>query len=610
MNEELKDNVPSGKYSQSFLARTSLTLIGLMVVIPYLQYHHARPIPAFYTEYIAFVLGTAALVLFLAGRYWRNIALPWIVFAPLGLFIVMLLQMNLGMSPYYEMQIIALFYLLWAMLLITLGAVLQKEFGLKIISIVLAWFFLVGGEISATVGILQHFNIQSFLDSFIAEKNFAAIYGNVGQTNHFATYISLALASLIFLFSASRISIWGAISLALPLLFVLALSGSRSSGVYLFAVLVLSLLLYWRGTACTEGVVAKRRLLIASFLQIIGFVFMQWFVQTSLFVSPTGTVTVVDRIFDHATNSSIRFYLWKEAWHMFLQEPLLGVGTGQFAWHHFQLAAVFRNPEIFGIYNNAHNIILHLLAETGLVGTLPVVGGIVIWLFGIYKVKRQSLDLSLWWLLALAGIIGLHSLHEFPLWYGHYLGIFAFLLGAGETRFISIKLPHIGKLITLLILVLGSWVMVLVEQDYSKIESILNTGDNQNKSLTSFHSSALQALHQKTLLTPYVDYALSSAMELNQEKLELKLKVNQRVMKFHPSGPVTYKHAVLLALNGEDEAAIKQAEHAALAYPNELGKFAHSLKFLEVSSPTLALKHLEDWVDRKLKEKEQPELNL
>ena len=610
MNEELKDNVSNGKYSQSFMARISLTLIGLMVVIPYLQYHHARPIPAFYTEYVAFVLGTAALVLFLAGRYWRNLALPWIVFAPFGLFIVLLLQMNLGMAAYYEMQIIALFYLLWAMLLITLGAVLQKEFGLKVISIVLAWFFLVGGEISATVGILQHFNIQSFLDSFIAEKNFAAIYGNVGQTNHFATYISLALASLIFLFSASRIPIWGAISLALPLLFVLALSGSRSSGVYLFAILVLSLLLYWRGTACTEGVVAKRRLLIASFLQIIGFVFMQWFVQTSLFVSPTGTVTVVERIFDHATNSSIRFYLWKEAWHMFLQEPLLGVGTGQFAWHHFQLAAVFRNPEIFGIYNNAHNIILHLLAETGLVGTLPVVGGIVIWLFGIYKVKRQSLDLSLWWLLALAGIVGLHSLHEFPLWYGHYLGIFAFLLGAGETRFISIKLPHIGKLVTLLILVLGSWVMVLVGQDYSKIESILNTGDNQNKSLTSFHSSALKALHQKTLLAPYVDYALSSAMELNQEKLELKLKVNQRVMKFHPSGPVTYKHAVLLALNGEDEAAIKQAEHAALAYPNELGKFAHSLKFLEVSAPTLALKHLEDWVDRKLKEKEQPELNL
>ena len=604
MNEELKENPAGGKSPQSLLAHISLTLIGLMTVIPFLQYHHARPIPAFYTEYFAFVLGTAALILFLAGRYWQNMSLPWIAFAPLGLFVVMLLQMNLGMPAYYEIQIIVLLYLLWATLLVMLGAVLRKEFGLKVISIVLAWFFLAGGEISATVGIFQHFNIHSFLDIFIAVKNNAAVYGNIGQTNHFATYISLALASLIFLFSASRIPVWAAILLALPLLFVLALSGSRSPGVYLFAVLVLSILLYWRGTLCTEGDVAKRRLLMASFLQIIGFVFMQWLVQTSLFVTSTGTVTGVERIFDQATNSSIRFYLWKEAWHMFLQSPLLGIGAGQFAWHHFQLAAVFKNPEIIGIYNNAHNIVLHLLAETGLVGTLPVIGGVVIWIIGIYKVKRQSLDLALWWLLALAGIVSLHSLHEFPLWYGHYLGITAFLLGAGETRFIPIRLPHIGKLLMLLVLVLGSWVLVTVEQDYRQIESIMPTQNNQNKSLTDTRSTLLQVLHQKTLLSPYVDYALSSAMELNREKLGLKLKVNQRVMKFHPSGPITYKHAVLLALNGEDEASIVQAEYAALAYPNELGKFANSLKMLEDESDGV-LKNLRIWADKKLKKKEE-----
>ena len=115
MNEELKDKASSGEFSQSFLARISLTLIGLMVVIPYLQYHHARPIPAFYTEYIAFVWERPHWYCFLLGDIGENIALPWIVFAPLGLFIVMLLQMNLGMSAYYEMQIIALFYLLWAM---------------------------------------------------------------------------------------------------------------------------------------------------------------------------------------------------------------------------------------------------------------------------------------------------------------------------------------------------------------------------------------------------------------------------------------------------------------------------------------------------------------
>jgi hypothetical protein len=91
-------------------------------------------------------------------------------------------------------------------------------------------------------------------------------------------------------------------------------------------------------------------------------------------------------------------------------------------------------------------------------------------------------------------------------------------------------------------------------------------------------------------------------MELNQEKLDLKLKVNQRVMGFHPSAPVTYKQAVLLALSGEDEAAIEQAENAALAYPNELVKFADSLALLKIEYPQL-LERLGDWTNRKIKEK-------
>ena len=130
------------------------------------------------------------------------------------------------------------------------------------------------------------------------------------------------------------------------------------------------------------------------------------------------------------------------------------------------------------------------------------------------------------------------------------------------------------------------------------------TQDNQNRSLVDSNISVLQALHQKTLLSPYVDYALSSTMELNQEKLDIKLKVNQRVMRFNPSGPVTYKQAVLLALNGEHEEAIEQAELAASAYPNELGEFSDSLALLQIENPE-ALKRLEDWVNRKIKAKEK-----
>ena len=592
---EIENNI-TGSPLSSLAARISLVCIGLIAILPFLQVHHALPITAFYTEYIAFALGLLALTLLLSGRYWRKLALPWIVFASLGLFAVLLLQLNLKMPAYYETQVIALLYLMWAMLLIILGSVLRREFGLTAISTALAWFFLAGGELSAAAGVIQHYDIHTFLDDFIAAKNSAAVFGNIAQTNHFANHISLALASLIFLFASRKLRIWVALPLALPLLFVLPLSGSRSPWLYLLALLILSLLLLWRGKACME----RRRLVTASFLLIAGFALMQWLVQTPLFAAPMGAITAADRMFEQAAGTAIRFYLWREAWQMFLQAPLLGVGFGEYAWHHFQLLEMFRNPEITGVYNNAHNLIMQLLAETGLAGTLPVAGGIMVWLLSL---RRQPFDLALWWLLALLAIIGIHSMLEFPLWYGQYLGISAFLLGAGETRFLQLHLPRLGRLAMLLILALSWSVMIWIEQDYRQLESIMPAQDNVHKYLSNNDISVLQTLHQKTLLSPYVDFALASRMELNQEKLALKLMINQRVMRFNPSGPFTYKQAILLALNGEHEAALRQAERADSAYPEDIEKFADSLALLKAENPE-ALERLVEWADKKIKEKE------
>lgn len=597
MNEQLI-NSNGVAAPPSLAARISLMLIGLIAVLPFLQFHHAPPIAGFYTEFVAFALGLLALTLLLSGRYWYKLALPWIVFAPLGLFAVLLLQLNLKMPVYYETQVIALLYLIWAMLLIILGSVLRREFGLTAISTALAWFFLAGGELSAAVGVIQHYEIHTILNDFIAAKTDAAVFGNIGQSNHFANHISLALASLIFLFAAAKLRVWMAILMALPLLFVLPLSGSRSPLLYLFALLALALLLLWRGKEIAVG----RKLGAASLLLIAGYALMHWLVQLPWFISSTGTLTPADRMFEQAGGTAIRFYLWQEAWQMFLQAPLLGVGAGQFAWHHFQFLTEFKNPAITGVYNNAHNLIMQLLAETGLLGTLPVIGGITLWLFNL---KRQPFDLALWWLLALLAIIGTHSMLEFPLWYGHYLGLGAFLFGAGETRFLPLRLPRLGRLAMILVLI-SSWsVMLWLRQDYHQLESIYPTKASENQRLNSDDFSTLQRLHQKTLLSPYVDFSLTSAMKLNRDKLGLKLAVNQRVMRFIPSGPLTYKQALLLALNGENEAAIRQAELAVSAYPDDLEKFVTVLTPLETENPG-TMRALIDWTNRRRQETKEP----
>jgi len=61
-------------------------------------------------------------------------------------------------------------------------------------------------------------------------------------------------------------------------------------------------------------------------------------------------------------------HLWRESWQIFGQSPWLGVGFGQFAWHHLQLLPALQQHYIQGLYNNAHNLVFQLAAETGIVG--------------------------------------------------------------------------------------------------------------------------------------------------------------------------------------------------------------------------------------------------
>ena len=580
-------------------SRASLTLIGLMVTVPFLQIYHTPPAPAFYVELAAFILGLAALSLLLSGRYWHRLALPPVILAPAGLFLVLLLQLNLGMVPYHETQVIALLYLLWAMLLIILGSVLRHDQGLTAISTTLAWYVLVGGEVSAIIGLLQHYDIHSFLDVFITARNSNGLSGNIGQSNHYASYICLALASLVFLCASDRLSARAALPLALPLLFVLPLSASRSSWLYLFALLALSLL-YRFCNKDSKASATGIRLTVMSCLLLAGCALMQWLVQTAWFAAPSETpsLTIADKLFAQAAGAAIRFHLWHEAWLMFLQAPLLGTGFGQFSWHHFQTLTLLPDPAITGIYNHSHNLFMQLLAETGLAGALPVIAGLLVWLAGL---RRQAFDLSLWWFLALLAVIGIHSLLEYPLWYSHMLGPVAILLGAGSREGLLLHLPRMGKWLMVAALAAGSWTLFAVQQDYQKIEQVMNTSGDapQDRSLNNHDLAVLQTLHGRTLLSPYVDYALASAIEPNEEKLSLKLTVSQRVMQFHPSGPAVYRHAVLLALNHQSEAAIRQAEMAAMVYPAELILFADSLRYVQTSEPD-TLKPLIAWVTDKL----------
>jgi Protein glycosylation ligase len=232
------------EFLHSARPRFALGAIGLMWILPFLQPYHRFPLTGFYSEWIAFAFGLAAALVLLAKRSWQETTLPVIAIAPIGLIVVLGLQVGLGRVPYPEQALTATLYLLWASLLMLLAHVLKRDLGMKAVATGLAWLLLAAGALDVLIASLQHFQVSTPLNFVIVQKSGSQGYGNIGQPNHFASYIALSLASTMYLYGRRHLRGVLAAACIASFLLVLAVAGSRSPWLYLGTLTALGLLLH------------------------------------------------------------------------------------------------------------------------------------------------------------------------------------------------------------------------------------------------------------------------------------------------------------------------------------------------------------------------------
>ncbi|HET7832070.1 MAG TPA: Wzy polymerase domain-containing protein [Gallionella sp.] len=561
--------LPSFRLAQFSLAHISLALVGLMWVLPFLHYRHQYPLTTFDQEWWSALLGLLALTL-LAGRsFWQQPAVPRIVQLPATLIVIVLVQWLLHKVTYFDQALLYVLYLLFALLLMVLGARLRERFGLDRLAQVLAIFLLIGAEFSALIGVLQHFRWHTPLDSVVVMKVSASVFGNLAQPNHFANYIALGLISLGLLQQQKQLRAGTVVLLALPLLLVMTLSGSRSSWLYL---LMMSGLAWW----FARRDASLRPLVRYSVLLLAGFGLMHLVVQLPFMAGAGVSIDTMHRLFGEAGTNSIRFYLWREACLMFSQSPWIGTGVGQFSWQHFQLVPVLRPDNISGLYNNAHNLIFQIAAEMGSAGLLALFGALGVWFRGVRKRHASSFaatpEVAHWWGYAALGVLAIHNLLEYPLWYAYFIGIGAVLLGAlDETRY-RLELRDSGRLAVFAVIALGLVSLVQLRTGYQQLREtlMLRPVPGHEAEAAQRTRSGLVAAHAGTLLTPYAELFMSSLIEVNDEHLQEKLAMNTRVLHFVPSGTVASRQALLLARANQPEQARVILEQAIWSYPDDV----------------------------------------
>ena len=103
-------------------------------------------------------------------------------------------------------------------------------------------------------------------------------------------------------------------------------------------------------------------------------------------------------------------------WHLILQKPWTGWGWGELDYAHY--ITLFPGARFCVLLDNAHNLPLHLAVELGLPFALLVCGVASLWVWRARPWAETDPVRQLAW--GILAVVGLHSMLEFPLWYGPF----------------------------------------------------------------------------------------------------------------------------------------------------------------------------------------------
>jgi O-antigen ligase len=355
-----------------------------------------------------FILEIGAALLFLlwgiraSRQQWVEIHSNWLYLPLLTLGGFALLELLAGLSFYpYATKI----ELLKAVAYLLVFFLAVESFGTLKEWQSFVWFLVVLGSFVSLLAIVQHFTFNGRLYWFRALPQGVVPFGPFVNHNHFAGFVEMTSPpglAMLLAGAVRRDKLLLLILLSVLPIGALALSASRGGIIsFLIEFVLLTVLVYRKDDA-------KRQLLMAGGLALVAVVLALWL----------GLGWTVER-FERSTPGDLsrdrRVSIYRDTWKIVGSHPWTGTGLGT-------LQAVFPRYESYYdgfVVDHAHNDYLELLAETGLIGGLCMLGfvGLLVWQgLSNLRLANSPASRSLY-SGALVGCIGLliHSMVDFNL---------------------------------------------------------------------------------------------------------------------------------------------------------------------------------------------------
>lgn len=429
----------------------------------------------------------------------------------------------------------------------------------------LAWGLLAAGLLSAVLGLLQYYGLAEALAPWTTSPDPGQAYGNLRQRNQFATLISMALIAALWLHAASGRRVRTALLPAgLLLILAAAASTSRTGLLQLLLISGVSALLAWRERHRSNEEAANFRLPHPWLLLAL---VPAYFIAAWLLPLLVGAEvdSMMRRLREGAPDAHSRLVLWCNVLDLIAQHPWTGWGWGELSFAHY--STLYSGSRFVEILDNAHNLPLHLAVELGIPAALLICAGFG-WLVLAARPWRETdpARLMAWGLL---GAIVLHSMLEYPLWYGPFQLVFGICLGflwpgSQEARLKRNAGPSLAAAAVLMVAVgYAAW-------DYTRISQIYLAREER---LPAWRDDTLAKLRGSWLFANQVKFAKLMLTPVSAANAAEVHALAQHLLHFSPEPRVIAKlidSAMLLGLNDE---ALAQAMRFKKAFPREYARW-------------------------------------
>lgn len=394
--------------------------------------------------------------------------------------------------------------------------------------------------ISAAIGLLQWLDLQGPLAMYVVQTDFGErALGNLGQPNQLATLLLMGLAALTWTYEQKRIGRWGLVCGGGFLTLVLVLTQSRAG---ILSAVAMALFVAWKNIGHSSRL--KPRYILGWLLLLLTAAQLLPLVSEAMLMDESRNLI--------GLRDNGRLVIWHQVFNGILEAPWTGYGWNQTPTAHSAGSLTVQSSMT---YTNAHNVVLDILAWTGIPLGLVLTSLCAYWLLSRIQLLREVGGV---YAMACLTPVVVHSLLEYPFAYSYFLISAGLMIGFVEASCLRAPSTSITRAPLAAILALFLSVAVIAIHEYVKVEEDFRVVRFENLRIGQTPKDYTPP--EIWMLSQMKSMLIAARQEAKRDMTPDELDNLRKSSLRFPYGALSLRYAIALGLNGNPQAATKQMQ--------------------------------------------------